>query len=136
MSKTYLNPPDLFPSQQYGFSQIVATQGGKTIYLSGQVGWDSQEEMTAGLDLGAQTRKSLENVETAVRAAGGSRDDIVSLRIYIVGDHIHQSRPVRDALLTFFHPERRPASTWIGVPALANSDFLIEIEAIAVVDEV
>jgi len=37
VSKTYLNPEDLFASQQYGFSQMVAAEGRKTIYLSGQV---------------------------------------------------------------------------------------------------
>ena len=134
MSKAYLNPPSLFPSQQYGFSQLVATRGGTTLYLSGQVAWDAEQQIGDPGDLGAQTRRSLANVETAVQAAGGTRDDIVSLRIYIVGQHIHSSLPVREALVEFFHPERRPASTWIGVPALANPDFLIEIEAIAVIE--
>jgi 2-iminobutanoate/2-iminopropanoate deaminase len=132
--KTYLNPPNLFPSQQYGFSQIVASRGGTTVYLSGQVAWDADQQIGDPGDLGVQTRRALANVETAVQAAGGSRDDIVSLRIYIVGEHIHASRPVRDGLLAFFHPERQPASTWIGVPALANPEFLIEIEAVAVIE--
>ena len=123
MPKTYLNPPSLFPSQQYGFSQIVVSHGTTTVYLSGQVAWDAQQQIGDPGDLGAQTRRALANLETAVQAAGGTRDDLVSLRIYIVGEHIHQSRPVRDALLEFFHPDRQPTSTWIGVPALANPDF-------------
>ena len=135
MPKTYLNPTALFPSQQYGFSQIVVSRGGATVYLSGQVGWDAQQQIGDPGDLAVQTRRAFANLETAVQAAGGTRDDIVSLRIYIVGEHIHQSTAVREALLDFFHPDRLPTSTWIGVPALANPDFLIEVEAVAVIEE-
>ena len=132
MAKTYLNPPALFPSQQYGFSQIVTSKGGTTLYLSGQVAWDAEQRIGDRGDLGVQTRRTLENIEVAVQAAGGTRDDVVTLRIYIVGEHIHNSRAVSEALRAFFHPDRLPSSTWVGVPALANPDFLIEIEAVAV----
>ena len=132
MSKAYLNPDALFPSQQYGFSQGVATVGKTTVYVSGQVGWDAAQQINDAADLGAQTLRALENVEIAVRAAGGTRTDVVSLRLYIVGDHIHNARSVREALLSFFPAENLPASTWIGVTGLASKDFLIEIEAVAV----
>lgn len=134
MSKTYLNPDDLFPSEQYGFSQVIATKGTTAIYLSGQVGWDVKQQIVDPLDLGAQTRRALENLEIGVRAAGGSRTDVVSLRLYIVGEHVHNAGPVREALLGFFPPDKLPTSTWIGVPALASKDFLIEIEAVAVLE--
>jgi 2-iminobutanoate/2-iminopropanoate deaminase len=132
MSKTYLNPQALFSSQQYGFSQGVATSGKTTVYISGQVAWNAEQQITDPADLGAQTRQALENIEVAVAAAGGSRTDIVSLRLYIVGDHIHNALPVRKALLGFFPKENLPATTWIGVSGLASKDFLIEIEAVAV----
>ena len=134
MSKTYLNPQALFPSQQYGFSQGVATLGKTTVYLSGQVGWNAIQQITDPADLGVQTRQALENIEVAVAAAGGSRTDIVSLRLYIVGDHIHNAQAVREALLGFFPAANLPTSTWIGVSALASKDFLIEIEAVAVLE--
>ena len=134
MSKTYLNPQALFSSQQYGFSQGVAALGKTTVYVSGQVGWNAIQQITDPADLGAQTRQALENIEVAVAAAGGSRTDIVSLRLYIVGDHIHNALSVREALLDFFPAENLPTSTWIGVSALASKDFLIEIEAVAVLE--
>ena len=134
MSKTYLNPQALFQSQQYGFSQGVATLGKTTVYISGQVGWNACQQITDPADLGAQTRQALENIEVAVAAAGGRRTDIVSLRLYIVGDHIHNALSVREALLVFFPAENLPTSTWIGVSALASKDFLIEIEAVAVLE--
>ncbi len=134
MSKTYLNPPALFPSQQYGFSQGVATLGKTTVYVSGQVGWNALQQITDPADLGVQTRQALANIEVAVAAAGGSRTDIVSLRLYIVGDNIHNALSVREALRGFFPAETLPTSTWIGVSALASKDFLIEIEAVAVLE--
>ena len=134
MPKTYLNPSALFPSQQYGFSQGVAAVGKTTLYVSGQVGWNAAQQITDPTDLGAQTRQALENLETVVSAAGGTRADVVSLRLYIVGEHIHNARSVREALLDFFPAENLPSSTWIGVSALASKDFLIEIEAVAVLE--
>lgn len=134
MPKSYLNPVSLFPSQQYGFSQIVMSRGGTTAYISGQVGWDATQDIGNASDLRIQTTRALENIERAVNAAGGSRHDVVSLRIYIVGEWIHNARAVRESLLAFFDHDRLPTSTWIGVTALASPDYLIEIEAIAEID--
>ena len=134
MPNTHLNPDTLFPSQQYGFSQIVTSRGGTTVYVSGQVGWDVKQDIGDAGDLHIQTMRALENIERAVNAAGGSRHDVVSLRMYIVGEWIHNARAVRESLLAFFDSNRLPASTWIGVTALASPDFLIEIEAIAVIE--
>jgi 2-iminobutanoate/2-iminopropanoate deaminase len=134
MSKTYLNPGVLFSSRQHGFSQAVAAVGRTTVYVSGQVAWNPAQQITSRADLGAQTRQALENLEIAVKAAGGTRTDIVSLRLYIVGDYIHNARSVSEALLAFFPTENLPTTTWIGISALASKDFMIEIEAVAVLE--
>lgn len=134
MAATRINPPDLFDSTQYGFSQVVVAQGTRTIYCSGQVSWDEAEDIGAVGDLAEQTRRSLRNVERAVTAAGGTLRDVVSLRIYIVGDHIHNTSSIRQVLLDTFERDAQPATTWIGVMALANPSFAVEIEAIAVLD--
>ena len=135
MSKEYINPPELFSSLQYGFSQIVTSRGGKTIFLSGQVGWNEQQEIVGPNDLRTQTWQTLRNIETAIKIAGGALTDIVSMRIYIVEEKIEESHHIEAGLKEFFPPEHAPATTWIGVRALANRDFLIEIEAIGVIEE-
>ncbi|MGH2581864.1 MAG: RidA family protein [Anaerolineales bacterium] len=134
MPKQYLNHPELFPSQQYGFSQIVTSQGGKTVYLSGQVAWDSERNIVGPDDLRAQTIQSLRNIETALKSAGGTITDVVSMRIYIVESKLAEDHHITEALKTFFPEERLPASTWVGVPALSDKDFLVEIEAVAVIE--
>lgn len=135
MPKEYLNPPELFNSQQYGFSQIVTSRGGKTVYLSGQVGWDAQQRMVGPGDPLAQTQQTLRNIETAMRIAGGALTDVVSMRIYIVDDVMADDRFMTQALLEFFPHDGLPATTWIGVKSLANKDFLVEIEAVGVIGD-
>jgi enamine deaminase RidA (YjgF/YER057c/UK114 family) len=134
MPKEYANPESLFRSLEYGFSQIVAANGGKTVYISGQTAWDAQGQIIGGTDLAQQARQALRNVQAAVEAVGGTLADVVALRIYIVNYRPEQADVVGGALREFFPKEKRPASTWIGVSALAVPDFLIEIEATAVLE--
>jgi len=135
MPKEQINPPELFPSLQYGFSQIVTTTGGKTIYLSGQVAWDENEQIVGPNDLGSQIRQALRNVETAVQIAGGKLTDVVSMRIYVVEPHLEEGGSISEALKEFFPAKTAPATTWLGVTRLANKEFIVEIEAIAVISE-
>jgi enamine deaminase RidA (YjgF/YER057c/UK114 family) len=134
MSKISLNPDSLFPSRQYGFSQIVVAQGSRTVYFSGQVAWDENQNIIGENDLRAQVWQSLRNVETAVTTAGGTLADIVTLRIYILHDWMDKTAPVSEGLKAFFPGDHPPATTWIGVPSLARPEFLIEIEGTAVLD--
>lgn len=133
MPKETINPDSLFNSLQYGFSQIVVSQGAKTVYLSGQVAWDEKGEIIGKGDLRTQTDAAFRNLERALSEAGAALKDVVSLRIYIVQSVMPQSKPVSEALKQFF-PDSPPASTWIGVQGLANEDFLIEVEAVAVIE--
>jgi enamine deaminase RidA (YjgF/YER057c/UK114 family) len=134
MAKETMNPAELFPSLQYGFSQIVTASGTLTVYLSGQVAWDAAQQIVGPGDLRIQTRQSLENVKTAMEAAGGRLDDVVSMRIYIVESVLGESQHISEALRDYFSEDQAPATTWIGVRALANPEFLIEIEAIGVIE--
>src|SRR5262249_54709744 len=134
MPKEHINPTSLFPSLQHGFSQIVTARGGKTVYISGQTAWDANKQIVGGADLGEQARQALRNVRTAVEAAGGTMADGVRRRFYAViygpEDAGGGGAGVRD----FFREKDPPASTWLGVTSLAVRDFMIEIEAIAVVE--
>jgi enamine deaminase RidA (YjgF/YER057c/UK114 family) len=134
MPKEYTNPDSLFGSLEYGFSQIVSASGAKTIYISGQTAWDTHRQIIGGTDLAQQARQALRNVQAAVEAVGGTLADVVALRIYIVNYRPEQADAIGSALREFFPEEKRPASTWIGVSTLAVPDFLIEIEATAVLE--
>ena len=134
MPKEYINPPSLFRSEDSGFSQAVAASGGRTLYVSGQTAWDANRQLVGGTDLAGQARQAFRNVQTVVEASGGSLSDVVSLRIYIVDYRPEKANAVGTALRASFSSPGKPATTWIGVVSLADPGFLIEIEAIAVLE--
>jgi enamine deaminase RidA (YjgF/YER057c/UK114 family) len=132
MSRQHIQPPELFQSAQFGFTQVVATSPGRLIFISGQVAWDRDMQLVGGPDLGAQTEQALINLRYALGAAGARPADITQLRIYVVDHKPEYIDQVVPRLGRFFDGAPRPAQTWIGVQSLALPDFLIEIEAIAV----
>jgi enamine deaminase RidA (YjgF/YER057c/UK114 family) len=134
MPKEYVNPNSLFPSLPHGFSQVVIASGRKMVSISGQTAWDTQKNIVGGDSVLEQARQAFRNLEKAMEAAGGTLKDIVALRIYVVDYQAESGTAVGTALREFFSPQNPPASTWIGVSALAVPEFLIEIEATAVLD--
>lgn len=133
MTKERGNPSELFNSVQYGFSQAVAASGARVVSVSGQVAWSADQVLVGGGDLHAETTKALENLRVALRSVRAELDDVISLRIYIVDYKIEESESISRALKAFFPEGKEPTATWVGVSCLANSDFRIEIEAMAVV---
>ncbi len=133
MPKQYIQPPELFPSMRIGFTQVVTSPPGKLVFVSGQVGWDSEMKLVGGADLSGQARQALANLADALRAAGASASDLTMLRTYIVGYKPEYARLLAPLFDEFLGGATPPASTWVGVQALAAPDLLIEIEAIAVV---
>ena len=134
MPKEYINPTNLFPSLPHGFSQVVIASGKKLVFVSGQTAWDAQKNIVGGDSVLEQARQAFRNLETAMKAAGGTLKDVVALRIYVVDYQAESGTAVGTALKEFFSTENPPASTWIGVTTLAAPEFLIEIEATAVLD--
>lgn len=133
MSRITSNPPMLFDSAQYGFSQVVISNPGKFVFISGQVAWDEKMNIVGKNDLGVQTQKAIDNLSIAIESAGGTMENIMMLRIYIV-NYKHGDGPIINAVLReTFGTENPPASTWISVQGLANEGFMIEIEAQAVI---
>jgi enamine deaminase RidA (YjgF/YER057c/UK114 family) len=134
MPKEYVNPNSLFPSLPHGFSQVVIATGRKMVFISGQTAWDIQKNIVGGDSVLEQARQAFRNLEKAMEAAGGTLKDVVALRIYVVDYQAENGTAVGTALREFFSSENPPTSTWIGVSALADPEFLIEIEATAVLD--
>ena len=134
MAKEPVNPPTLFRSLDHGFSQAVAARGTRTLYVSGQTAWDSAKLLVGGPDLEAQARQAFSNLRAVVEAAGGSLADVVAVRIYVVDYRPEKAAAVGGVFRSFFPGAAPPASTWVGVAALADPGFLIEVEATAVLD--
>jgi enamine deaminase RidA (YjgF/YER057c/UK114 family) len=133
MPREYINPNSLFPCLPHGFSQMVMATGKKMVFVSGQTAWDTQKNIVGRDSVLEQARQAFRNLENAMEAAGGTLKDIVALRIYVVDYQAECGTAVGIVLREFFS-ENPPASTWIGVSALADPEFLIEIEATALLD--
>lgn len=133
MGKEVINPEGLFQSTNYGFSQIVVTNHGKHVFISGQVAWDKNREIVGKNNLKIQTEKAIQNIKTAIELAGGTLENIVVLRIYKVKYKSEDSPIIASCLKQYFGTLSPPASTWISVDGLANADFMIEIEAEAII---
>jgi len=129
-----VNPPSVFRSLEHGFSQAVVANGARTLYVSGQTAWDSQKRIVGGVNLEQQARQAFANLRAVVEAAGATLADVVSVRIYIVDYRPEKAAAVSRAFRDSFNGDVKPASTWIGVAALADPGFLIEVEATAVFD--
>lgn len=132
MPRQTIQPPELFSSREWGFSQVVVSPPGRIVHIAGQVAWDASGRVVAG-DRESQFRTALEHVFVAVRAAGGTPDDLQSLRLYIPGFEAgREAEMIGRVLVDVFGTDNPPASSWIGVQSLAQPEYLIEVEATAV----
>ena len=134
MSKEFINPPAL-PNWEEAFSQIVIVSHGSanTVYISGQVSVDENQNLIGEGDLMAQALRAFQNLEIALTAAAAKTTDVVKLNIYVKSYEPENAGPVGEALRRYFPEKNLPASTWIGVQSLAKEGFLIEIDSVAVV---
>jgi enamine deaminase RidA (YjgF/YER057c/UK114 family) len=117
-----------------GFSQVVVASGTRSIHTAGQVSIDESGTLVGAGDLAAQTAQAMRNVGLALAAAGATYADIVKITTYVVDYKPEHRTVIGQARAPFFANGTPPASTLVGVTALALPEWLIEIEAIAIVD--
>ena len=124
--------PNTMP-KSVGYSQVATVTGGTLVFVSGQVALDKSGGAVGKDDSRAQVQQVFENLKAAIEAAGGTFDDVVKLNSYLVDlspSHLAEFREVRDKYVNVKNP---PASTAVQVQRLFRSEFLVEIEAVAVV---
>jgi len=131
MEKHFFNPSNLH--QPRGYTHAVAVEGGRLVFIAGQVAFDQEGKLVGKGDLRAQAAKALDNLVAALAAAGATPTDVVKVNTYVVNYRPVDYPIIREARARIFDGQNPPASTLIGVQALAVEDLLIEIEAIAVV---
>jgi len=112
------------------YSQAVKVTGAQTIlFLSGQVAYDEKGNPAHRGDIVGQAREVFRAVKAQVEAGGGTLANVVKLNTYLT-DVRHRADIV--AVREEFFGKKLPASTLVGVAALAQPDWLIEVEAVAV----
>ena len=128
-------PAELAPPS--GFSHAVVSRGGRTVWLAGQTALDRDGRIVAPGDVVAQFEQALGNLLTALRAAGGEPEHLVTMTTYIVDvpDYRAHARELgrvwRRLVGTHY-----PALAGIGVARLWDDEALVEVQAVAVVPDV
>lgn len=134
MKRLHLNPPGL-PDWSATFSQVVVIEheGLRHLHVSGQVGVDNLKTPAGDGSFEAQLDRAFANLGIALEAGGASWSDVVKLTVYVVNYRPAHAASIRRALSSRFAPGRLPALSLLGVAALADPAFLVEVEATAVV---
>ncbi len=130
-----VNPDAL--AKPRGYSHAWEAQGGKTLYLAGQVAFDRDGRVVGQGDLVAQFRQVCENLRAILVARGGRMTDIVKLTIYVLSKADYQAkRQAIGAVYREYFGRHFPAMTLVEVKGLYDEaqGCLIEIEGVAVLD--
>ena len=126
-STRFLNPPAI--AKPGGYSHVVEVVGpGRIVYTAGQLGLRPDGTFADGFV--AQAEQAFLNLKAALEAVGATFDDVIKLNNYLIDieRNLGGYREVRDR---FVNTARPPASTTVGVAALARRDALFEVEAVA-----
>ena len=128
-----VNPPTL--AKPAGYSHGFEVQGGKTLYMAGQVATDKAGTVVGKGDLVAQFRQVCENLKALLLARGGQMNDIVKLTMYVLSKADYKAK-VKDIGVVYreYFGRHFPAMTLVEVKGLYDDDCAIEIEGVAVVD--
>ena len=123
----YFNPDTM--SRPRGYTHVVKVDG--TVYTAGQVSVAQDGSVVGKGDPEAQVRQIWRNLRVAMESAGGTLQDIVKTTTYVTNiEYATAVRKVRDELYQSSNP---PTSTLLVISELANPEYMVEIEAIAVV---
>ena len=130
MAKQQVDSEKVRPVAAYSTGWKVSN--GHLIMLAGQVATDAEGRTVGGSDIKVQARRVYENIQAALEAAGAGMEDVIRLTVYLTDQ---ASIPgSMEARREWFSPPY-PASTLLIVSGLAKPEWLIEIDAVAFVEE-
>ena len=119
------------PTGVFSHATVIEAKG-RLVFISGMTARKPDGTIAGIGDITEQTRQVCENVKSAVEAAGGTMDDICRVDVYVRNmEHFKEIHAVRQQ---YFRPPL-PASTMVEITKMTSPDYLIEINAIAVVPE-
>lgn len=127
------NTKETYPEQNLDNDLCQAVVANGVVYLRGQIGQDLKTRESVGIgDVTAQTDQAMANIKMLLEEAGGDLEDIVKITVYIIDPRYREDvyRTMGRWLKGVF-----PVSTGIVVSALARPEWLVEIDATAVLDQ-
>jgi enamine deaminase RidA (YjgF/YER057c/UK114 family) len=131
MTLELINPEDLPTPPTY--TQVVVATGSRLVFVAGQEPEDEQGNLVGPGDLAVQARRVFGNLGRALAAAGARPEQVAKITIFVV-DYRRELLPAIEEGRVALFGNHKPADTLVGVEALSRPEFLIEVEAFAVVD--
>ncbi len=116
------------------YSPAVITEGGRTVWLAGHLAAEDEQGNSLAGDFDGQVRCVFRKLDATLRETGGTLADIVTMTVFIV-DVSNNTRMV-ELRKEFFPEDSYPASTLVTVAALNRPELMVEINAIAVIDDI
>ncbi|MGC4851702.1 RidA family protein [Micromonospora sp. DT15] len=135
MAVSFVNPEGLPANDLY--RHVAVATGAKQVFIAGQVAVDAGGGTVGAGDLAAQVEQCYLNVSKALAGVGGSFGDVVRLTVYVVDWTPDKMTPLIDGITRAaakLEVTPVPPFTGLGVSALAGPDYLVEVEATAVMD--
>ena len=129
MAKEIIKPANM--SQPTGYSYAVK-KSGTPVYIAGQVALNGEGKIVGEGDAAAQTEQVFANIKSVVEACSGTMADIVKINVYVTD--ISYRPAIAAARSKHFPDGQFPASTFVVISSLAQPQFLVEIEAVAMIE--
>jgi enamine deaminase RidA (YjgF/YER057c/UK114 family) len=126
-----INPEDLPAPPTY--THVIIATGTKMVFIAGQEPEDARGNLVGPGDLATQARQVFANLGRALSAAGARPGQVAKITIYVV-HHRPEHLPVIEHARAGLFGDHKPADTVVGVQTLARPEYLIEVDAIAVID--
>lgn len=128
-TREIIHPKSVHSTQGVGYSHVA--RAGNTFYIAGQIALDKQGHLVGRGDIEQQARQAYANLEAILRELGGSLDNIVKLTTYLTDrSNLEGFRKVRNSVFAGAFPP----NTLLFISGLAHPDYLIEVEAVAVIE--
>jgi enamine deaminase RidA (YjgF/YER057c/UK114 family) len=127
MAKQVIVPSAL--EKAVGYSHAIRC--GKTVYISGQIAHDQNGKLVGSGDAKSQGEQVYQNIKAIIESCGGTMQNIVRITTYVTS---LAYRPIMVEVRAKHFPKDPPASTFLVVSSLADPAFLVEVDAVAVLD--
>jgi enamine deaminase RidA (YjgF/YER057c/UK114 family) len=124
----HINPPTL--GTPHGYSHVVTVDGGRTVYVAGQVPLDKDGKLVGAGNFQAQVQQTFANLKAALAAGGADLSNVVDMTTYVTDmSQVDTYRKVRNEYMS----DPLPAASLVEVKGLFRNDVMLEISAVAVV---
>src|SRR5260370_20436 len=131
MTLVCINPDSLPTPETY--TQVVVATGSRWVFVSGQEPEDMHGRLVGRGDLAAQARQVFGNLGRALAAAGAQPGQVCKITIYVV-NHKREYLPIIEEARAALFGDHKPTDVLAGIATLSNPDYLIEVDAIAIID--